>query len=282
MGVWVNENEIIKNNNDDDNNGYVDDINGWDFINNINIIQDKHGHGTHCAGSIAAIANNELGVVGVCQSARVMTLKILDDNGKGRVSAAISAINYAIHMGASIINTSWGGTSNLKSMRTAAVAAAKADVLMVVSAGNSGLDSSVRPYYPAAFNLPNILSVASSDNTSSLARHSNFGTSVDVCAPGLKLASLWKDGEYSVESGTSMAAPLVAGTAALLKSLAPTLTASALRGIIMDTARKSPSLNNKVVSAGVIDVRAAVSRVLMEYPNIRLHTHTHTHTYDSN
>uniref|UniRef100_A0A0G4I7Z8 subtilisin n=1 Tax=Chromera velia CCMP2878 TaxID=1169474 RepID=A0A0G4I7Z8_9ALVE len=268
--LWFNKGEIPGDGIDNDRNGFVDDYWGWDFAEDSPSPQDRNGHGTHCAGSIASLTNNGMGVGGICGTAKVMALKFLDQNGEGMVSDAITALDYAVRMGAQVSSNSWGGGSDMRSLRDAVEAAQRANMLMVVAAGNSGHNSANVPYYPAHYDMNNIVSVASVTDKGVLASHSNYGQSVSLCAPGTRLASLWlwEGGKpntgYWMESGTSMAAPLVAGVAALLKAIDPSLSAAEMRIILLRSSRKLTPLNGKVATSATLDALQAVRLLFLE------------------
>jgi subtilisin family serine protease len=196
--IWTNTAEIANNLIDDDGNGYVDDVNGWDFHNNDNAPHDPHGHGTHVAGTIAAVGDNATGVTGVSWSAKIMPLRFLDAFGVGDTANALDAIDYASAMGADVINNSWGGGGFSQALKDAIEASG---AVVVCAAGNSGFNTDLTPHYPSSYNSANIISVAASDQDDQLAGFSNFGAvSVDVAAPGTNIYSsapgrqtIWQD-----------------------------------------------------------------------------------------
>ena len=162
--LWTNPGEIAGNGIDDDDDGYVDDVHGWDFVGDDNLPNDDFGHGTHVAGTLAAVGNNGIGVVGVAYSSRIMPLRVLDGSGQGYVSDAVRAIDYATRHGVRISNNSWGYTGAASQVLYDAIqAAGAAGQLVVTAAGNSSADIDVIPEYPAAYDLPNIISVAATD-----------------------------------------------------------------------------------------------------------------------
>jgi len=188
--IWVNTAEIAGNGIDDDGNGYIDDIYGWDFIDNDGYPEDYEGHGTHVSGTIAAKGNDGIGMVGVMWSAKIMPIRFLGVSGAGDIGNAVEAITYAVNNGARIINASWGSGGYSLTLYYAIDDAGSKDVLFVAAAGNEGKDSDSFPFYPASFNLPNIISVAATDDDDNLAYFSNYGaTSVDLAAPGVDIHS---------------------------------------------------------------------------------------------
>jgi len=186
--IWSNTGEIADNDVDDDGNGYVDDIRGWDFVDDDNDPMDSNEHGTHVAGTIAAVGNNATGITGVCWTAKIMPLRIM--NGFGTVSAVILAIDYARGNGAKIINASFGSDTYSKAERNAIANAQSAGILFVAAAGNDGLDNDSGGDYPSTYDLDNIISVAATGQSDQLSSFSNYGaTSVDVAAPGENIYS---------------------------------------------------------------------------------------------
>ncbi|MDD5232783.1 MAG: S8 family serine peptidase [Syntrophales bacterium] len=187
--IWVNPGEVL-NGGDDDGNGYNDDVRGWDFVDGDNDPMDPQGHGTHVSGAIAAGGNNALGVTGVSWSAKVMAVRGIDAYGYITVADFISALDYARANGARIANCSFGGTGFSQSEYNAIAAAGSAGMLVVASAGNNAADNDASPRYPSAYDLDNIISVASSTQNDTLSWFSNFGkTSVDLAAPGENIYS---------------------------------------------------------------------------------------------
>jgi subtilisin family serine protease len=184
---------------DDDGNGKVDDWRGWDFVDGNNDPMDYNGHGTHVAGTIAAMGNNGGGITGVMWRARMMPLRFLNADGIGWVSDAIYAIEYAVEQGVRVINASWGTTSFSQSLLGSIQLCQDKGVFVVAAAGNSGANTDSNPFYPASYNLPNIISVAATDQRDNLAPFSNWGPStVDVAAPGVAICSTWPPSRHSI------------------------------------------------------------------------------------
>ncbi len=232
--LWVNESE--RNGVagvDDDGNGYVDDVYGYDFFSNSGDPMDDHGHGTHCAGIVAAVGNNGLDVAGVCWKARIMSLKVLGSDGDGSAGDAVPAVYYAVANGADIISGSWGATEGSDALKDAVAYAYSQGVIVIAAAGNEG---DKVPYYPAAY--PNVLAVAATDPSDHRWYSSNYGDWVDLAAPGRDILSLGltSDGQMTArKTGTSMAAPHVSGACALLLSANPLLTCDEVQEIITTT-----------------------------------------------
>ncbi|MBE9264447.1 S8 family serine peptidase [Microcystis sp. LEGE 00066] len=258
--IWTNPGEIAGDGIDNDGNGYVDDIRGWDFAYNDNNPSDVDGHGTHVSGTIAGKGNNGVGVTGVAWNAKIMPLKFLDDTGSGTLSNAILAINYATAKGVKLTNNSWGGGGFSQALYDAINAAGQAGALFIAAAGNSGQNADINPMYPAAYNLPNIISVASTTRTDALSSFSNYGlNSVDLGAPGSDIYSLAPGGGYATLSGTSMASPHVAGAAALLWSQNPTWTAQQVKNTLMNTGDSIAALAGRTVSGKRLNVFNALA-----------------------
>lgn len=257
--MWRNPGEVPGNGMDDDGNGFVDDVYGWDFANNDNNPMDDNGHGTHVAGIIGAIGNNGLGVAGVAWRVQIMALKFLNSSGTGQLSNAIRALNYAVAMGAHVSNNSYSGGGYFQAFADAIAAAGRAGHIFVASAGNAGQNNDVSPTYPASYNLDNIISVAATDRNDRLASFSNFGArTVDIAAPGVQIYSTYRGGGYMSMSGTSMAAPFVAGAVALLRDLYPSWTYQQIVNRILTTADPLPSLAGRMVSGGRLNLARAL------------------------
>jgi subtilisin family serine protease len=241
--IWRNTAEIPDNGIDDDGDGYVDDVNGWDFYNNDKTVFDSpsiDAHGTHVAGTIGAVGNNGVGVVGVSWRVKLMPLKFLGSpSGTGTTSQAISALQYAKTMrdrGINIraVNNSWGGRAFSQALLDVIGELNSAGILFVAAAGNDGMDNDSFPTYPATFDVPNVISVGAEDSSYTRASFSNFGAeTVDIYAPGVDVLSTIPEAGYARRDGTSMAAPHVTGTAALICAARPGITLNQLRNSIL-------------------------------------------------
>jgi subtilisin family serine protease len=270
--IWRNPGETL-NGVDDDKNGYIDDVNGWDFYSNDKTVYDgtDDDHGTHVAGTIGAKGNNGVGVAGLCWNITMIPAKFMGTNG-GYVSDAIEAIDYLVNLkqtkGLNLvaINNSWGGGGYSSALYSAIERANSAGILFMAAAGNGnssgvGYDIDKQPTYPASYTNANVVTVAAIDANGALASFSNFGVnSVDLGAPGVKIASTVPGG-YAYYNGTSMATPHVTSAAALYaaaKGLRPRTASDAavIKNALLTAASntKTPSLNQKTLTGGRLNV----------------------------
>ena len=235
---------------------------GFDFVNGDPDPMDDHvqGHGTHVAGIIGARGNNLLGVTGLCQSVRIMPIKILDSGGNGFTSDIIQAVDFAVANGAKVLNNSYGGSEYSVLVEEAIQRAANAGVLFVAAAGNSHANNDLNPVYPANHNATcaNVISVGATTDRDGYAVVSNFGSkTVDIAAPGEAILSTLPGDTFGILTGTSMAAPLVSGAAALVHSRFPGIPLPQLKLRLLGTSNRLPALEGKVVN-GRLDAAAAV------------------------
>lgn len=258
--VWTNPYEIAGNGIDDDNNGYIDDVHGWNFINNTPSAWDDDGHGTHVSGIVIGVSTDILATTVTAAPIRVMPLKFLGADGSGSTSMAVKAIYYAVNNGAKVINNSWGGSNYSAALHEALAFAFEHNVVVVAAAGNSGKNNDVGPIYPSSLtDVPSLISVAAINDAELIATFSNYGkTSVHVGAPGVSIISTLPNNAYSYASGTSMAAPFVAGLAALAFREAINLSAYQIKELLVDAGSDVSSLSTKTISGKRVDVLQSV------------------------
>ncbi|MEZ4815865.1 MAG: S8 family peptidase [Bdellovibrionota bacterium] len=259
--AWVNTKELNgKKGVDDDKNGFIDDVNGWDFTTNSPIIIDGHGHGTHLAGIISGQSQEPNGFKGVCPGIRIMSVRYFasDLTGIKNLENTVKAIRYATQNGANIINYSGGGASFAQNEFDALKEATEKGVLIVAAAGNERSDVVKKPYFPASYDLANIISVAGIGPEGKLIPASNWGKSVDVAAPGGGILSLQQNQSYGFMNGTSQATAFVSGLAGLLWTMKPKLKAADIKALIEKSVAKSSDLKGKVASGGHVDAELAV------------------------
>lgn len=262
--LYLNSNEIPENGIDDDGNGLVDDVSGWDFTEDQPQIADHLGHGTHVAGIIGATRDKK--VAGVAPDAKLLPLVFLSADGGGRLSNAIKAIEYAQKMGATVINASWGGAACSPALEAVIQKAGEAGIIFVSAAGNSHQDIDKNPEYPSGFNLPLQINVGASDRQDLLAAFSNTGKiRVHLVAPGTDILSTYRSDSVASLSGTSMAAPFVSGTAALLLSsvpkpgnLSPNEIATLVKEAILSSTDQS---DYPVATSGRLNVGTALKKL---------------------
>ncbi len=255
--MWVNPGEIPGDGIDNDGNGVIDDVHGYNAYSDNGDPMDGQGHGTHCAGTIAAVGNDGHGVVGVSPNANLMAVKIFNDEGSTDAAAIIRGIQYSTKMGARITSNSWGGAVPNEGIKEAF---AQSPALHLVAAGNSGYNNDWLPSFPANYALDNIVSVAATDHNDGLASFSQYGKrNVDLGAPGVDVYSTVPGGKYDTYSGTSMATPHVSGAATLIASHYPEISNEELRKRLLDGTDKTEALNGKVASGGRLNVNNSLT-----------------------
>jgi len=291
--IWINPGEDLNgngivdpydfNNIDDDNNGFIDDIRGYDFVNTKNSVapgedgtipdndpMDFHGHGTHCSGIASAVTNNNEGIAGICWNCNIMPVRI---GYKGSLGTAymdtddsVNGLVYAADNGADVISMSWGGNSESQLLKEAIDYAYNKGVVLVAAAGNNNvdLDNYPLPFLPAEYE--NIIAVAATDSSDNRAKFSNYGFQIDVAAPGVNIYSTFPNNSYKKTNGTSMACPYVAGLAALILSKKPDLNPMELRTILHSS---TDTINtDKSVGFGRINAYNALQKTASVIANI--------------
>jgi len=306
--IWRNPKEVSNNNKDDDGNGYVDDVVGWNFIDDnpmpysylnperVISFDPQTGeqkcshhptksqyetHGTHVAGIIAGVRNNKLGIAGITNKIKIMPIRVLGGTcTKGDSMTILRGIQYAANNGAKIINMSLGGYGSTIMEQRVFEKISNKGILIVASAGNDSNNNDVgEPHIPSDLPVEGIISVAASDENNKLAQFSNYGkTHVDLAAPGVEILSSipydtgenWPKSEYIKISGTSMATPVVSGAAALLLSQDNTLTNIQLKHKLLSSVDRFPDFEGKMVSNGRLNIyKALTSRTV-----VNQNTHT--------
>lgn len=247
---------------DDDGNGFIDDLHGWNFVSSNNKLTDNHGHGTHIAGIIGAEAGNGTGISGISPEVSLMVLKYYDpkvpqtDNLKNTVAA----IRYAVKMGAQIINYSGGGTEYSKEEFDVIAEAQKKGILFVAAAGNERSNSDKFHYYPADYELSNIISVTAVDPSVQVLASSNYGIkTVHLAAPGQNILSLLPNNSYGYMTGTSQATAFVTGAAALVMAHKQTYQAEDVKKYILATGDAYEQLLDKTKTARKLNLYKALT-----------------------
>jgi len=245
---------------DDDRNGFVDDIRGWNFAYNNNNPYDDEGHGTHVAGIVLGVSENIFTIPASATKIQIMPLKFLDSTGSGTTADAIKAIYYAANNGARVMNNSWGGGGYSIALAEAITYSYYKDVVFVVAAGNANNNNDSAPTYPASYEIPNVVSVAASDDNDTRANFSNFGTKlVHLSSPGVGILSTYPGNLFAYLSGTSMAAPFVAGVAGMMRVESPVMNCFQVKSLVLATVDPKSNLAPYVQTSGRLNVYNAVN-----------------------
>lgn len=275
---WKNASEIPNNRIDDDNNGFVDDVGGWNFVSESNQVVDQdsiieNSHGTMVAGIISAKANGA-GIEGITKGrgVKVMPLKVLSsdyDNFEGEADNVVAAIKYADMMGAQICNLSFSSDTYSRELYEAM---SQSKMLFIVSAGNCynfiRLNIDKKSVYPASFDLPNIITVANIGFDGKLYKDSNYGpSSVDLAAPGTNIYSTSVLGEYQYGTGTSFSTPFVTGVAAVLYRYHENPTPENIKSVMCNHVTKLENLKQRVRTGGMLNAKAAVQAIIGNQDN---------------
>jgi subtilisin family serine protease len=251
----------------DGDTAHPDDFFGWNFVNNTNNPLDDNNHGSHVAGIIGAVGNNAFGIAGVDWNIQLMAVKVIDANGIGTEAAAVAGINYAVAHGAVLSNNSYSSNFFDQAMYNAINNARAHGQIVVTAAGNGinyqGTNIDTNPSYPASYNLPNIVTVAATSNSDTLASFSNYGkASVDLGAPGINILSTARNNALQYMTGTSMAAPFVTGVLGLVSSQHPTWKYYQVVNQVLGTVDPLTALAGKTVTGGRVDAYRAVTQVI--------------------
>lgn len=269
--LWVNAGETGLDKNgkdkatngvDDDKNGFIDDVNGWNFVSSNSDLTDNHGHGTHIAGIIGAQAGNQKGISGISPEVSLMIIKYYDPKvtNTDNLKNTINSINYAIKMGAQIINYSGGGTDYSQEEFDAVKKAEKNGILFVAAAGNERSNSDQFHYYPADYKLSNIISVTALDPSKEILSTSNFGIeTVDIAAPGQNIISTLPGNAYGFMTGTSQATAFVTGAAVLVKANKTDFKFDDIKKYILSTGDASPTLALKTRTSRSLNLFKALT-----------------------
>ncbi len=264
--IAVNSGEIPGNGIDDDRNGIVDDYYGASFVSNPGTNTTVNPHGTHVAGIIAA--DHTTGPVkGMAPQAKIIPAQFISNDGNGSLGDAVLALQYAANRGAKIINSSWGGAPCVASLRDEFALLNSKGILLLVAAGNDGLDIDYNPDFPAAFNFSNQITVAAATANDFMAAWSNSGFGlVHLAAPGSNILSTIPNNQTAYFDGTSMATPFVSGAAALLWSAKPNATAAQIKSAILQSVDVTSGHEYKVSSRGRLNVQKALEKLKQLVP----------------
>ncbi len=283
--IYTNPGEIAGNGIDDDNNGFIDDIHGWDFWDNENNPNDEEGHGTHVSGIIGAVGNNGIGVVGVNWTVSILPIRVLGPFG-GTIAAIVSGIDYVTMLRESGVpiaaaNASYGAPgARLYEDQPTGFDAEKDAIARFIDQGgtfiaaagndNNDNDSATTTFFPSSYKIPGLISVAATDWDDRRASFSNYGAeTVDLGAPGDLILSTFTTDSYAYLSGTSMAAPMVSGAVALMRSIKPNASAPEIRQTLIDSVDPVPDLQGKTVSGGRLNVARAIEIIDLAGPVVR-------------
>lgn len=266
--AWVNPGEVAGNGIDDDGNGRVDDINGWDFVNNDSNPTDDNGHGSHVSGIIVANRNNGIGIAGLLPEAKVMVVKVLNSSNSGLTSNLIAGLAYARSKGVKLMNLSLQNYSPFSALLNAEVTACEtAGILLVISAGNNGTNNDTTPNYPSSLTQTNILAVGNHALDNTRWPTSNFGqTSVDIFAPGRFIGSTNHTGSYTYFTGTSQATAYVAAVCGAIKYANPQWTPTQIKAAVLESVVTSTSYQGICVSGGRLNAVRAIARSFVQNP----------------
>lgn len=270
--AWINPGEIAGDGIDNDSSGKIDDINGWDFVNNDNNPTDDHGHGSNVTGIIAANRNNSVGIAGMLSGVQILVCKILNSSNSGTTSNLIAAVTYARQRGVTIMNLSLQNYPYSSTLNTEFTACESAGILLSICAGNQGVNNDTTPNYPSSYPQSNIISVGNHDRTdvrwSGSFNPSNYGlVSVDLFAPGRDILSTVLGTSYASYTGTSQATPYVTAVCAANKYANPSWKATNIKESVLSSVITRPSFNGVCVTGGRLNSVNAVAHAFRQLPS---------------
>jgi subtilisin family serine protease len=270
--AWTNSAEIPGDSIDNDGDGFIDDVNGWDFTNGDNNPTDDHGHGSNVSGIIAANRDNGIGIAGMLGGVRILVCKILNASNGGTTSALIAGTTYARQRGVPIMNMSLQNYPFSSTLNAEFNACQSAGILLCICAGNQGVNNDLTPNYPSCYQQTNVIAVGNHDRTdvrwSGTFNPSNFGpTNVDLFAPGRDILSPVLGTSYAYYTGTSQATPFVTAVAAALKYLNPDWTAPQIKNSILQSVVSRPSYNGICVTGGRLNALSSVAYAVRQRPS---------------
>ncbi len=271
--AWVNPGEIPGDGIDNEGDGKVDDVNGWDFVNNDNNPTDDHGHGSNITGIITANRNNAQGIAGMLSGVSILVCKILDSSNSGLTSNLIAATTYARLRGVSVMNLSLGNYPFSSTLSTEFTACDSAGIVLSTSAGNQGVNNDTTPNYPSSYTHANIIAVANHDRSdvrwAGSFNPSNYGlVSVDLFAPGSEILSPILGTSYSFYTGTSQAAPFVTAVAAAIKYVRPSWRAPQIKSSILASVIQLPTYNGLCSTGGRLNAVTAIANAIRQSPSL--------------
>ena len=266
--IWTNVKEIPNNNIDDDNNGFIDDVNGYNFLDNNDFVYtDEYidAHATHIAGVIAAREKNKVGIKGICGDfVKIMPLKVLGKDGNGDVNDLKRAIVYAHDNGAKICNISLGTRQYDEELDD--LIKKYDNMLFVVAAGNGsnyvGYDISAKEVYPASLHYDNVITVSNMSFDGKRYESANYGRKVTIFAPGTYILSTLPDNKYGYITGSSIATPFVTAASALIMSVRSDIDVNKIKNILIDSSTKIDELSNMCEAGGVLNLKEAIKEAL--------------------
>ncbi|WP_395748198.1 S8 family peptidase [Prosthecobacter sp.] len=269
--AWTNPGEIAGDGIDNDSSGRVDDVTGWDFVNNDNDPTDDHGHGSNVSGIIAAKRNNSVGIAGMLSGVKIIVCKILNSSNSGLTSNLIAATTYARLRGVPVMNMSLQNYPFSSSLNTEFTTCQNAGILLCICAGNQGVNNDTTPNYPSSYAHANIIAVGNHDRTdvrwSGTSNPSNYGAaSVDLFAPGREINGPILGTSYSLYTGTSQATPYVTAVATAIKHLNPSWNATEIKNCILSSAVALPAYNGICTTGARLNAVAAVSYAVRQLP----------------